>query len=177
MKKILTIAICSLMSIHPMLSFANQAPETTQELITGMANPFMDFKTLEEAEKKAGFDINLPNNIPSEYVATDFRAMVNGTKLIEVIYKNKNQVINFRKGIVENISGVYVKFTDNFKVEIADKTINLKGKDGKVQLATWSDGNFSYSINATSYNDADSTIGSGLLKEEMIALIQNMLTK
>ena len=72
-----------------------------------IANPFVDTKTLEEAEKEAGFTIMLPA-LKETYDTVLYRAMKG--KMIEVIYLDENQreCCRIRKGLnmEEDISGI-----------------------------------------------------------------------
>ena len=72
-----------------------------------IANPFVDTKTLEEAEKEAGFTITLPT-LKETYDTVLYRAMKG--KMIEVIYLDENQreCCRIRKGLnmEEDISGI-----------------------------------------------------------------------
>ena len=72
-----------------------------------IANPFVDTKTLEKAEKEAGFTITLPT-LKETYDTVLYRAMKG--KMIEVIYLDENQreCCRIRKGLnmEEDISGI-----------------------------------------------------------------------
>lgn len=47
---------------------------------------------------------------------------------------------------MEDISGDYTKYSDVKTEKIGDWDVTLKGNDGKVVLAVWNDGTYSYSI-------------------------------
>ena len=128
----------------------------------GMPNPFTDNDTLEEAEKNAGFSIQVPEKIGG-VSATAFRN--SGQEMLEVIYYNGEQeVARIRKGTgMEDISGDYTKYSDVKTEKIGDWDVTLKGNDGKVVLAVWNDGTYSYSISLDE---------QGVSLDEMTALVE-----
>lgn len=132
------------------------------EDFVGMPNPFTDNATLEEAEEYAGFSIQVPDQI-SGVSATAFRNL--GQEMLEVIYYNGEQeVARIRKGH-ENAdnSGNYVGYPEIKNEKIGGLDVSLKEKDGKVVLAIWSDGAYSYSISLDE---------QGVSLEEMTALVK-----
>ena len=139
-----------------------QETEQIPEESVGMPNPFTDNDTLEEAEKNAGFSIQVPDQI-SGVSATAFRNL--GQEMLEVIYYNGEQeVARIRKGH-ENAdnSGNYVGYPEIKNEKIGGLDVSLKEKDGKVVLAIWSDGAYSYSISLDE---------QGVSLEEMTALVK-----
>lgn len=139
-----------------------QETEQIPEESVGMPNPFTDNVTLEEAEKNAGFSIQVPDKI-GEFPATAFRNL--DQDMLEVIYDNGDQeVARIRKGTgLEDISGDYTKYSEIKQEKISDQDVTLKGNDGKVVLAIWSDGAYSYSV----------SLGEqGVSLDEMTALVE-----
>ena len=139
-----------------------QETEQIPEESVGMPNPFTDNDTLEEAEKNAGFSIQVPEKIGG-VSATAFRN--SGQEMLEVIYYNGEQeVARIRKGH-ENAdnSGNYVGYPEIKNEKIGGLDVSLKEKDGKVVLAIWSDGAYSYSISLDE---------QGVSLEEMTALVK-----
>ena len=123
----------------------NDSTAQHPEDFVGMPNPFMDNATLEEAEKNAGFSIQVPDQI-SGVSAAAFRNL--GQKMLEVIYYNGEQEVARIRKSHENAdnSGNYVGYAEIQNKKISDRDVTLKGNDGKVVLAIWSDGAYSYSI-------------------------------
>ena len=73
--------------------------------------------------------------------------------MIEVIFQNDDE-IRFRKGLGdEDISGNYNDFSEKSDVNVDGSTVQMKGSDGKVNLATWSADGYSYSIDSTEAMD------------------------
>lgn len=137
--------------------------QETENLI-GMPNPFTDNATLEEAEKNAGFSIEVPEKI-HEIAATAFRNM--NQELLEVIYYNGEQeVARIRKGnALDDISGVYTEYDDIRNEQIDGREVTMKGQDGQYELAVWKDGNYSYAV----------LLGeAGVSRDEMAALVKSV---
>lgn len=139
-----------------------QETEQIPEESVGMPNPFTDNATLEEAEKNAGFSIQVPDQV-QDVKASAFRNL--GQELLEVIYYHGEQeVARIRKGTgMEDISGDYTKYSDVKTEKIGDWDVTLKGNDGKAVLAIWNDGTYSYSISLDE---------QGASLEEMTALVE-----
>ncbi len=143
-------------------SEADQTAVQEAEGLAGMPNPFTDNDTLEEAEKNAGFSIQVPEQVQGAS-ATAFRNL--SQKLLEVIYYNREQeVARIRKGIGwDDISGDYVGYSEIKNEKIGDRNVTLKGNDGKVMLAVWNAGEYSYSVSVDE---------QGVSLDEMTALVE-----
>lgn len=130
--------------------------------LAGMPNPFTDNDTLEEAEKNAGFSIQVPEQVQG-VSATAFRNL--SQELLEVIYYNGDQeVARIRKGTGrDDISGDYRKYSEVNTEKIGDRNVTLKGNDGKVVLAVWKDGEYSYAVSVDQ---------QGVSLDEMMALVE-----
>ena len=139
-----------------------QETEQIPEESVGMPNPFTDNDTLEEAEKNAGFSIQVPEKIGG-VSATAFRN--SGQEMLEVIYYNGGQeVARIRKSLDnKDNSGNYVGYAEIQNKKIGDRDVTLKGNDGKVVLAIWNDGAYGYSISVDE---------PGVSLEEMTALVE-----
>ena len=113
---------------------------------------YLDCGTLEEAIKTSGIEITVPTAI-NGYDDCVFRA--NKTDgMIEVIFQSDDNEIRFRKGTGDgDISGNYNEFAEKNDVDVEDITVHMKGSDGKVNLAVWNAGGYSYSIDATEAMD------------------------
>lgn len=128
----------------------------------GMPNPYTDNDTLEEAEKNAGFSIQMPDKIGG-VSATAFRNL--GQKMLEIIYYNGEQEVARIRKSQENAdnSGNYVGYSEIKNEKIGGLDVSLKGNDGKVVLAIWNDGAYSYSISVDE---------QGVSLDEMTALVE-----
>ena len=140
----------------------NDSTAQHPEDFVGMPNPFADNATLEEAEKNAGFSIQVPDQI-SGVSAAAFRNL--DQKMLEVIYYNGEQEVARIRKSQENAdnSGNYVGYSEIKNEKVGGMDVSLKGNEGKVVLAIWSNGAYSYSI---SVNE------QGVSLEEMTALIE-----
>lgn len=140
----------------------NDSMAQRPEDFVGMPNPFTDNATLEEAEKNAGFSIQVPDQI-SGVSAAAFRNL--GQKMLEVIYYNGEQEVARIRKSQENAdnSGNYVGYSEIKNEKVGGLDVSLKGSEGKVVLATWSNGAYSYSISVDE---------QGVSLEEMTALVE-----
>lgn len=129
-------------------------------------NPFVDCKTLEEAQKLAGFDIALPDKMPEGYAQSAIRAVKN--TMIEIIYKNGDEEIRIRKGTgSEDISGAYNDFEESSTVTVGNLQVTIKGGGGKINVASWFDGGHAFSITIN-------LVGEGIDKTVVSEMISNV---
>lgn len=117
------------------------SPNSEQE---GMANPFIDCTTLEEAESIAGFSMNAPKKIKG-YGKQDISAIKNS--LIQIIYGSGRKALYIRKAPGDSdISGDYNRYEEQKSVKIKGLQITLRGAKGRVNTAVWTNGDYSYSV-------------------------------
>lgn len=134
-------------------------------------DPFEEFSAKEDAEKAAGFTIELPEAMKG-YENVVYRVDADG-KLIEVIYSDKDlgedgavEAYRIRKAVgADDISGDYYDYSEvNEETNADGAAVTLKGNDGKVFVATWVSGEYTYAI------DVD-LAGLGLTAEEVMNLV------
>ena len=138
-------------------------------------NPFVNFETMEEASKLAGFSLTAPESIDG-YSDRIIQA-VEG-ELVQVIF-TRNQCIELenpeeldavdwenadfephdlmiRKGtVMEDISGDYNEYPEVETVAVDDRTVTLKEKEGLVHIAIWNADGYSYAVYAADGVSAD----------------------
>lgn len=110
-----------------------------------IANPFLPCETMNEAAQIAGFSMELPAKVPSWAYSSSIHAVE--SSMIEVLYEGEDQQLTVRKAIgTENISGDYSVYSEMSTEEISGFSVTLKGSDGKVMIATWSNGGYTYAV-------------------------------
>lgn len=118
-----------------------------QENQIGMPNPFVEYEKIEEAESAAGFEIEAPGALTG---FSEYNLSVMDDKMIQIIYSNDDDSIYVRKSAVESepedISGDYNKYKESQDVDCGDFTVHMEGNDSKVMKATWTAGDYNYSV-------------------------------
>ena len=115
----------------------------------GAISIFEDFNTLEEAAKCAGFELVAPEKIEG-YENRYIQAVKN--EMIQVIYDDSaaENSITIRKSSKANdsmLSGDYNQYSNQKETEVEGVKVSLKSnEEGSVSLATWTNGNYSYSF-------------------------------
>ena len=101
--------------------------------------------SLAELAKAVGFDIKAPT-VPAGYEA-DAYIDISG-ELAEVFYVKGDDTLVYRvsRGEGDN-SGDYNTYSNKKTVDVNGVSVELRGKD-KVNVATWSNGGFAYSVSA-----------------------------
>lgn len=137
-------------------------------------SPFTDCDSIEEAEKAAGLDITLPGKIEG-FDKISYSAMVR-YKLVQAEYeKDENCYFCIRKAVgSEDISGDYNSYREESKFEKNGRPVTLKGNDGMVSLALWTDGAYTYSIMYADLTDGPDSSKKGITAEQMKALVMQV---
>lgn len=133
-------------------------------------DPFEGFSTLEEAAAAVGFEMSVPAT-PEGYETVVYRVDAD-IHMLEVIYSDKDyenedavEAYRIRKAIgSDDISGDYNEYNEENEVFVSGNQVTLKGNDGKVFVATWTSGEYTYAI------DIDMN-GQGLGSDDVIALV------
>lgn len=154
------------------------ATTTTEDITIGdntqIPNPFVDCDTLADAAALAGFDIIVPDSVDG-YEERAITAMEND--MIQVLYLHGDDQVRIRKAVgEEECSGEYNAYSEEKTVTVGDKEVALRGNNGKVMVAVWSEGGYSYSIGIyayTQHNDgvADPESNTGMAEDMITALI------
>lgn len=150
----------------------------TEEILIGdnpqIPNPFVDCDTLADAAALAGFDIIVPDSVDG-YEERAITAIEND--IIQVLYLHGDDQVCIRKAVgEEECSGDYNAYSEEKTVTVGDKEVTMRGNNGKVMVAVWSEGGYSYSIGVyayTQHNDgvADPESNAGMAEDMITALI------
>lgn len=159
-KRMISIVVCvvmvlSLVACGNKIAESNEVKneETSEDIAIGgeyvqIANPWIECADIDEAVKNAGFSFEIPETIGEykiSYVQNCGKEMINVTY---VTADDSETEICLRKGIgAEDISGDYNVYSESNQVTVGDYSVVMKGNDGLVSLATWTTGDFAYSLN------------------------------
>ena len=122
------------------------------EEITQIPNPFIEYQTIQEAEETVGFKAVLPTTLPEGYTQNTIYAIEND--LIEVNYLKEEDEICFRQAKGNSdISGDYREYDEMNTMMMDELEITIKGNNGKVNVATWTNGEYTFAINVSSLED------------------------
>lgn len=123
-------------------------------------NPFADCATLEEAAKAAGFELAVPEKVNG---SSRQGIQVMAENMIQVFYGGEENEVCIRKAPgTEDISGDYNRYAVCDTVSVGELKVTMKGEEGQMHLATWTDGGYTYSIGAR----------TGMSSSDMSALVQ-----
>lgn len=118
-----------------------------------IANPFVDCDDFDAAAKIAGFAITAPETVEG-YPNRMIQAVKND--MIQVFYTTGDpadeatQEVLVRKAVgSEDVSGDYNEYASVTKQDVNGLTVTLKGNGDLMNLATWTDGNYSYSVSVS----------------------------
>ncbi|WP_432628388.1 hypothetical protein [Brotaphodocola sp.] len=168
---------------------AHEPTANETEQMASMPNPFTDHTSLADAQTAAGFSIKVPEAVQG-VSANVFRTL--GNEMIEVIYlrdydaKNGQEdatadnstsetscteIARIRKGLYDknsdtdsaDISGDYNTYSETSTSKIGTREVTMKGDNGMVKTAIWTDGGYAYSIST-----------DGISVDEISALIADI---
>lgn len=150
----------------------------TEEILSGdntqLPSPFVDCDTLADAAALTGFDIIVPDSVDG-YEERAITAIEND--MIQVLYLHGDDQVCIRKAVgEEECSGDYNAYSEEKTVTVGDIEVTMRGNNGKVMVAVWSEGGYSYSIGVYAYaqhNDgvADPESNVGMAEDMITALI------
>lgn len=142
MKKLIAIILCG-------LTVYSLAACTSKNATGGNAeipNPFMDCATLADAAKLTGFDITVPDSIEG-YDTRVIQVMDN--KMIQIIYaKGENSLLIRKAAGSDDISGDYSQYTEINAAALGSLQVTMRGENEMVSVAIWTDGGYTYAVNA-----------------------------
>lgn len=132
----------------------------------GLPNPFTEFQSMEDAAKAAGFSMLVPDSAEG-YPDRVIRVLSGdeSKSMIEVIYYNDGAEKEFRirkAAGSEDISGDYTEYAESNTVAVGEIQVTMKGENGQVQLATWTNNGYTYSIGAYPEVGVSSDMMAGL---------------
>ena len=120
---------------------------------------------LEDAAALTGYDFTVPDSVDGYPDVTI--AVLESEQLTEVQYSSGNARLCLRKAPgSDDISGDFNQYAESNAVDVDGRSVTLQGNDGQVQLATWLDGDYTYSIGI--YRED----GIGLTADEMTGLVK-----
>ena len=120
---------------------------------------------LEDAAALTGYDFTVPDSVDGYPDVTI--AVLESEQLTEVQYSSGNSRLCLRKAPgSDDISGDFNQYAESNAVDVDGRSVTLQGNDGQVQLATWLDGNYTYSIGIHRED------GTGLTADEMTGLVK-----
>ena len=163
---LLSFAACA-QNVKPAVQPEPAQQEETMLDNQQIPNPWTDCASKEEAAQLAGFDLTAPDAI-SGAGGKSYRVMTaeDAETISEIDYASgEDRAAYVRKAAgAEDISGDYNVYEEEQTVEAGSASVTLKGNDGLVYLAVWTDGGYSYALNVT----------AGLSQSEMTALVSEI---
>ena len=163
---LLSLAACA-QNVKPAVQPEPAQQEETMLDNQQIPNPWTDCASKEEAAQLAGFDLTAPDAI-SGAGEKSYRVMTaeDTETIFEIDYASgEDRAAHIRKASgAEDISGDYNVYEEEQTVEAGSVSVTLKGNDGLVYLAVWTDGGYSYALNVT----------AGLSQSDMTALVSEI---
>ena len=117
--------------------------DNNEEEIVGMPNPFVEYKTVDEAQKVLPFSAVVPSNVKG-YELKNVSVMSN--EMLQLIYKNGDKEITYRveKGS-NDISGDYNEYKDIKTVKVGDVEVKVR-KSEETMSTIWTNGGLTFSL-------------------------------
>ena len=144
----------------------NAQAETAEIENVQIPNPWTDYDSKDDAAQAAGFDLAVPDEI-SGCSEKSYRVLsAEGDVMFEIIYASgEDETARIRKAPgADDVSGDYNEYAETETVDAGGVSVTMKGKNGLVKLAIWTNGNYSYAL----------SVESGLSQNDMAALVSNI---
>lgn len=104
------------------------------------------YDSIEELVEAVGFNIKELSNVPLTVVETDYCAPTSDLAQISYLDADGNELCYRKSPGTDDISGDYSEYPDIEETEIEGCVVTLKGDADTICLATWTDGDYAYSI-------------------------------
>ena len=160
------VALCAALALSATACTTASTSKTTEVSSSSesvqIANPWVDCKTIEDAQTLAGFDFQLPK-IPG-YTVKNISALEN--EMIQVIYSNGQKEVCVRKATgTDDASGDYNTYDTSVIKELDGYDVTLKGNDDKFNLAIWTGEEYAYAV----------SISDALSEDDMTELAERVV--
>ena len=160
--KWIALALCAALTCS-LAACGTKAPDEPADPAAGsvqIPNPWTDCETMEDAAGLAGFDFALPNPLPEGFVLSAIQALEG--EAIQVLFQKDDVELCLRKAAgTEDPSGDYTQYEEETAVRAGGVEVAMRGADGRVSLAVWTDGGYASSIAVS---------GDGISADDMSAL-------
>lgn len=115
----------------------------------------MDYDTLAEAAKAAGFELAAPDSVEG-YDGEKLIQVMNNSMLQIIFHNSDDDRLFIRKEAgSEDISGDYNEYAQVKTVAIGDRSVTMKGNDDLVSVAVWTHGGYTYAVMSDTAMAAD----------------------
>ena len=129
---------------------------------TGMANPWTEYSSMEEAEQAAGFDFELPDSLGGYEFDT---ARVMNKEMIQADFADGDSTLTLRKGITQgDISGDYNTYKNRYRGTIGDVTVHIRANWEEFSTAIWEKDGYKYSC----------SFSTAVPKKTMVAILKQL---
>ena len=144
----------------------NAQTETTDTENVQIPNPWTDYDSKDAAAQAAGFDLTVPDEISGCSEKSHRVLNADGDVMFEIIYASgEDETARIRKAPgADDVSGDYNEYAETETVDVDGVSVTMKGEDGLVKLAIWTNGDYSYALSAE----------SGLSQSDMAALVSSI---
>ena len=150
------VVLLAAITLPSRMNMSQDEPDVAQ-----IANPYVDYETLADAAKAAGFDLTVPETVDGYSGEKSIQVLDN--RMIQILYTddNGNYLFVRKEAGAADISGDYNSYSEVNTVSVGEYSVTLKGNDGTVSTAVWIGNGYSYAVIARAPISA----------EDMIALI------
>ena len=143
-KRLLPLLLCAACALSLAACGGKEAAPAPEAPGARIANPFVDYATLAEAEADAGFTLSAPARIDGW---DDPKVQLMNGKMLQLIFLSGDDRLIIRKTAgTDDCSGDYNSYPDTKTAKINGSSVTLKGADGKFRTAVWTANGWSYAV-------------------------------
>lgn len=137
----LVMVFAGLAAVYSLWNVEPELPSNSVNTVPDIA----EVSSEEELSSLVGFSVCELTELPFEAESIIYTAY--WQSLAQIRYSGENQTLTFRqaKG-TEDVSGDYTMYESVTEKEVNGWQVAFKGQNDQIQLAIWSDGEFSYSL-------------------------------
>lgn len=145
------------------LSCINTKDDSNNKTVSEQSLPtVIYFDSIDEAKEAMGFEFDVPNT-PEGYELNNVYIRDMDQDIFEINYKRGDDRICFRASLNQgDISGDRTTFEEEKSVDFEEFSMNIKGNDGKINIASWINKDVGYALGSS----------AGLTVSEVKAMLQ-----
>lgn len=155
-------AACFLLVIGLQIYHINQ-PGT--EPIDVATDSIVEYSSHDELETAMGFEMPTIDELPFEVTETVYTNSFGIARIDYYGAAGENITLSKAKDDGTNISGDYNEYNSVSNETIGGISITMKGNDGTVSLATWTEGTYAYAV----------SLSPGITQDTMIELLETLI--
>lgn len=146
-RRVAALAACLAIAAGAWTAASRRFPASEPEEMVSSAYGIIEYASVEELSRALGFTVKAPGELPFTPEETTYAAWFGD--LAEITFSGAGRELTVRMAAgTDDPSSDYNVYQQTTDVSLAGGSATLKGENGRVSLAVWTDGEYAYSVSA-----------------------------